>query len=107
MFGGRIEHGETLCEAAAREVSEELTLPCEASDLTWFGAFQVRADCTFYSFIYPAGVLMDGAVIAEGQAFQRFTRDEFKELIEQGEFGGHGPATSSRIVMKAYLAATP
>ena len=103
LFGGQIEPGETMCEAAAREVNEELTLPCEACDLTWFGTFQVRADCTFYSFTYPAGVSIDSAVITEGQAFCRFTRDELTTLVDHDEFAGHTLADSSCLVLAAYL----
>lgn len=104
MFGGRIEDGETWTEAAAREVSEELTLPATAADLTWFGAFQVRANCTFYTYVYRPGRWLEGAVLTEGQSFRHFTVDEVATLVNERRFAGHDIADSAHIVLAAWLA---
>ncbi len=103
LFGGRIEPGETWVEAAAREVGEELTLPTEANELTWMGAFDVRANCTFYTYLYRAGRLLRRAVITEGQAFRLFTSTELITMVQQGGFGGHALSDSAQQVLRAYI----
>lgn len=105
LFGGRAEPGETLAEAAAREVSEELTLPVEAGDLSLFGAFDIHPGCAFYSFTYAAGALVDRAILTEGQAFGRFAPAELSSAVAWGWLDGHRLTTSARIILSAYFAA--
>jgi 8-oxo-dGTP pyrophosphatase MutT (NUDIX family) len=85
FFGGRVEHGETPAQAALRELSEELTVPAEPARLSYMRSLPFGDDILLHLFHYRIGDELRDAVIAEGQAFGVFLRDEVANVIEGRE----------------------
>jgi 8-oxo-dGTP diphosphatase len=66
LIGGSVEHGETIAEAAVREVKEEIGL--DVQGLEYFGEYVT--DAHIHVFLAPLAVLADRLVLTEGQCIR-------------------------------------
>jgi 8-oxo-dGTP pyrophosphatase MutT (NUDIX family) len=73
LFGGGIEEGESLEEALAREIWEELEYRVQHKEL-WLIAREARAD--FHMFLVPIDVEPQHLNLHEGQGFGYFEIQE-------------------------------
>jgi 8-oxo-dGTP pyrophosphatase MutT (NUDIX family) len=96
LFGGLIEEGERHKDAALREIKEELSTSLDPAKLSFLQQYHHYTDngaeIIVYVFHYPVTNELDSAILAEGQAYQFFKRDE----VAQGIING-------RKVAQAYL----
>lgn len=53
--GGHVEDGESACEAAVREIREELGVELELVELSWLGVVHRRSDTNRIEFVMRAG----------------------------------------------------
>jgi 8-oxo-dGTP diphosphatase len=63
LVGGAVEHGETIAEAAVREVKEEIGI--DVQGLEYFGEYPT--DIHHHVFLAPLALPVEAIVLTEGQ----------------------------------------
>lgn len=89
-FGGEVEQGETLIEAAIRETEEELSIKLRLEDMTYFSELQLTKErhgidqlCHFY---LSHGVDPKKVDVKEGQGYVLVSRDNLDKTENMALF---------------------
>jgi 8-oxo-dGTP diphosphatase len=77
LIGGAVEHGETIHEAALREIVEEIAL--QGVGLEYFSNYPVASTIN-HVFTAPLPAPVESIVLSEGQRLALVTRDEARTL---------------------------
>jgi len=76
LIGGAVEHGETIHEAALREIQEEIAL--QGVGLEYFSNYPMGT--INHVFVAPLSVPVESLVLTEGQRLALVTEDEAQTL---------------------------
>lgn len=87
FFGGAVEPGEQPAAAALRELSEELSIPTQAGQLSFLWnmvTHQLGAAYLLHVFHYRMGAELANVVVTEGQGMGVFMPNEIKNWRANG-----------------------